>query len=437
MAHIARIAQLVEHSTDTRKVLGSNPSARTEFMENSDKKVYFPHLDALRFFAFLAVFISHGSYFLGFDFASNTYKVFQKMFLVHGDLGVGFFFVLSGFLITTLLFLEYDVKGRISIWKFYLRRILRIWPVYFITLIVGFFTVPAIGALIGGWGIESVGLYAADVSRINYYLFFAGNFDMAYNAYISPIVGVLWSIAVEEQFYIVWPILLSVIFLIFQRKKNVAPVAMVIGLLGVIVLSLIYRYMHIDNVSIIKYATPSVVSDLALGALMATLIRKYNWDLLGQYVTKNLSKIVYSLLVLFVITRNLIDSTTGSLGAIYESFEPLIFSLFAAYIIFEQNYAKSSLFKLSNIPHANYLGKISYGLYAYHMIMIFVISTLGQKAVGAMGLDLFTQISFGAIVLYGLFAISSFALTIWFSNLSYVYVEKKILAFKDRIAASH
>lgn len=399
------------------------------------EKVYFPHLDALRFFAFLAVFISHASYFLGFDYVSDKYKIFQKAFLTHGDLGVGFFFVLSGFLITTLLFLEHDNKGTISIWKFYLRRILRIWPVYFVTLVIGFFVVPPIVASISGWGIESANLFTAETSRAWWYVFFAGNFDMAYNSFISPIIGVLWSIAVEEQFYIVWPLLLTTIFVVF--KKRAGPVV-IVGLLAVMILSLIYRYINIDNISIVKYATPSVVSDLALGALIATLIKKYNWDLLGQYITKKMSAVVYALLVVFVITRGFVDSTMGDFGAIYESFEPLIFSFFAVYIIFEQNYAKSSLFKLSNIPHANYLGKISYGLYAYHMILIFIVSTVVQRVIGVMGFGyVFAQISIISVALFILSATAGLALTIWFANISYIYMEKKILAFKDRVASSH
>ncbi len=435
MAHIARIAQLVEHSTDTRKVLGSNPSARTEYMENADKKIYFPHLDALRFFAFLVVFISHCSYFLGFNFTDETYVWVQKMFLVHGDLGVGFFFVLSGFLITTLLFLEHDRKGSISIWKFYLRRILRIWPVYFVTLVIGFFVVPLIVSALGGWGVESTSQYGVELSRINYYLFFAGNFDMAYNTYISPIVGVLWSIAVEEQFYIVWPLVLSLIFIFFGKRSSIGMVA---GLLAVIILSLIYRYIHIDNVSIIKYATLSVVSDLALGALIATLIKKYNWDRLGEYITRKISLFLYALLIIFIFTRNFIGGEMGTYGAIYESFEPLIFSIFAGFIIFEQNYTKSSLFKFSNIPHANYLGKISYGLYAYHMILLFVVSTLAQKVIVMLGFAyIFTQISVVSMVLYMLFGIIGLVLTILFANISYIYMERKILAFKDRVATSH
>jgi peptidoglycan/LPS O-acetylase OafA/YrhL len=288
---------------------------------------------------------------------------------------------------------------------------------------------------IAGWGIESVPTFRDETSRAWWYIFFVGNFDMAYNSYISPVIGVLWSIAVEEQFYIVWPLLLTAVLAVFKKRSTFV---VIVGLLAIIIYSLIYRYTHVDNNFIVKYATQSVVSDLALGALIATLIKKYNWDLLGQYVTKKMSIVVYILLVLFVLTRNLIDSTTGDFGAMYESFEPLIFSLFAAYIIFEQNYAKSSIFKLSNIPHANYLGKISYGLYAYHMILLFAVSTLAQKVFIGFGFGyLFTQISVISIALYIALAIIGLALTVWFANISYVHIERKILAFKDRVASSH
>ena len=104
-------------------------------------KVYFNNLDALRFLAFLSVFVSHVALFLGYESNNHSFNFIKKVFLVHGDLGVNFFFVLSGFLITFLLLTEKDNSKNISLPHFYLRRILRIWPLYFLTLFLGFFVI--------------------------------------------------------------------------------------------------------------------------------------------------------------------------------------------------------------------------------------------------------------------------------------------------------
>src|ERR1700733_3711907 len=93
-------------------------------------KTFFPNLDGLRFFAFLSVFSAHCIGFMGFSSSSKIY-VAAVHFLSHGDLGVNFFFVLSGFLITYLLLQELKSENRINIPFFYVRRILRIWPLYF------------------------------------------------------------------------------------------------------------------------------------------------------------------------------------------------------------------------------------------------------------------------------------------------------------------
>lgn len=399
------------------------------------KNIYFPHLDALRFFAFLVVFISHSAIFLGFNFDNTVYQVIRKSLLIHGDLGVGFFFVLSGFLITTLLFVEHEAKGSISIIKFYIRRILRIWPVYFMTLIVGFLVIPNLIGIFGNnsslIGLENLNLYSADLGRIPWYLFFAGNFDLAYHAYISPVVGVLWSIAVEEQFYIVWPALMIGVFAIFKKSKNTA---MFSGLVTVIVWSWIFRYINIGDSDVVKYATPAVVSDLAIGALLAVFVRWINLEKLVQFLTKKKTIVIYLLLGLFIITRNFISPALGIWGTIYEVSEPLIFSLFACYIILEQNYSPASLFKVSNIPFANYLGKISYGLYAYHMIFVFITSTAVYYLGDRFGIvEQFTKFSLGSIAGFILASLVALVMTVYVSHLSYRYIEKRFLHLKERI----
>ncbi|MHB1316727.1 MAG: acyltransferase family protein, partial [Minisyncoccota bacterium] len=218
------------------------------------KKIYFPHIDGLRFFAFLVVLISHLSIFTGYT--TKFYNPIRKLFFTHGDLGVTFFFVLSGFLITYLLLVEKKDNGEVSLKYFYIRRALRIWPVYIVVILCGFFIFPYIVNTPLALDVK------ISLSRLPAYIFFLGNIDLIYVGYASVITGVLWSLAVEEQFYLIWP-------LVFKKiKTNSIP--WILG--GVIIASFIYRFVHWENYEIIRYMTFSVFSDLAIGCLLAYLV---------------------------------------------------------------------------------------------------------------------------------------------------------------------
>jgi peptidoglycan/LPS O-acetylase OafA/YrhL len=113
---------------------------------------------------------------------------------VFGDLGVRTFFVISGFLITTLLLGEYEKRGRISLVDFYIRRVYRIFPAFYVYLAV-LLIIAAVG-----W----ISLPPADVA-------FAATYTMNFHAERTWWLGHLWSLAVEEQFYLVWPLALSLL----------------------------------------------------------------------------------------------------------------------------------------------------------------------------------------------------------------------------------
>jgi peptidoglycan/LPS O-acetylase OafA/YrhL len=93
--------------------------------------IFFSNLDGLRFFVFLSVFLAHSFYLIDSIIFQNKFCIFVKPLINRGVLGVNFFFVLSGFLITYLLYGENSKTGTINLKNFYLRRILRIWPLFF------------------------------------------------------------------------------------------------------------------------------------------------------------------------------------------------------------------------------------------------------------------------------------------------------------------
>ena len=105
------------------------------------KSIYFPNLNSIRFIAALLVIIHHIEQFKSvFNIYPNQMN--NPVIGSFGPLGVRLFFVLSGFLITYLLFAEKEVSGTISITKFYIRRALRIWPLYYLIVLLAFFIVP-------------------------------------------------------------------------------------------------------------------------------------------------------------------------------------------------------------------------------------------------------------------------------------------------------
>ncbi|WP_342343502.1 acyltransferase family protein [Microbacterium sp. CFBP 13617] len=158
-----------------------------------------PSLDGIRFIAVMVVFIGHGLT------VSTRWP---------GSVGVTIFFFLSGYLITTLLRREYDKAGRISLGKFYLRRVLRILPPTYIAIaltgLVG--VLGVLPSTINGWGV------AAELLQVtNYYMVWAEAVTGTAHTGLPPESSMLWSLAVEEHFYLIFPALL---ILLLWRKLS-------------------------------------------------------------------------------------------------------------------------------------------------------------------------------------------------------------------------
>jgi peptidoglycan/LPS O-acetylase OafA/YrhL len=330
-------------------------------VENNRKlPKFFPDLDALRFFAFFVVFFSHSVGFLGYKNSSQFYRLITGHFFLNGDLGVNFFFVLSGFLITYLLLREKETTGQIVLKNFYIRRVLRIFPVYFFTIFVGFFIISNLP--IDGHSLPFK--FKIPLEKISYYALFLANFDIVKNGLSSIITVVLWSVSVEEQFYIFWP------FCVFIFAKNKY---LKIGA-GIFTISFILRAVYPNNFLFQKYSTFSVMSDLIVGCIGAILIN-YNKTFLDFLKNLSRSKIVVIYLFLFFLipTRGFSHYFGDTFYYIYNPFERVIFSIIFILIILEQCFSKNSFFKFRNLNWLSNMGKFSYGLYCYHMIAIFLI----------------------------------------------------------------
>jgi peptidoglycan/LPS O-acetylase OafA/YrhL len=149
------------------------------------RSIYFPGLNGIRAIAALLVVCSHISLSLEI-FGFSDYGGIDM-----AGYGVTMFIVLSGYLITYLLLNEYEENKLIDYRKFYMRRILRIWPIYYLSIIIALTCI-----YFGGHAIDGTGLF--------FYLFMMANVPFVFGGALN-LVGQLWSVGVEEQFYLFWP----------------------------------------------------------------------------------------------------------------------------------------------------------------------------------------------------------------------------------------
>ncbi len=369
---------------------------------NAQNKIYFSNLDALRFFAFFSVFIAHSWAVYVPGFYTTPFTQWLRDFSKTGVLGVNFFFVLSGFLIIYLLFSERERTGRNNILKFYVRRTLRIWPLYFGIVLLSFYTVPLLFSFLGKSYHEPAHVYS--------YLFFFANFEMIKGIVpYSPMLAVLWSIAIEEQFYLFCPVL----FKIFYKKIQWVFILLIIFSIG-------FRAAYIHNEKIIYLHTFSILSDFAIGGLIAYLsfYRNKPFHALAS-LSKQWIIIIYLFIIAILCGYNLFFQSPLSV-----IFERSILGALFVFIIFEQTFCINSFFKAGNIKLFSWLGKISYGLYCFHPLAIKISKDI------LLHFNFLYQPLQYMVVLPAL----ALALTIIIAGLSYNYYEKWFLQWKERFS---
>lgn len=368
----------------------------------SPTKDYFYRLDTLRFIAFFLVFANHITNFLKFPASVGTQGTAPFTYLQVGDLGVGFFFVLSGFLITYLLEKERERTGTISLKNFYIRRVLRIWPLYFLALIL----IVLISYIFHGFNLYKIDL---DLHEIFANIFFVGNYFKAFHYTANEMVAVLWSIAVEEQFYIFWPL----IFL-FGRKW----ISWILGL-GVLI-SMAYRYHYANDFPVREFYTFTVMVYLLVGSYAGIYGAKIrNW------IKKNHIWLIVSSSILFL-------GLLSIRGFVFDYAYPkwfialdgLLFAIFFAMIILSAAFGGKGKTKSIFGRTTEYLGTISYGLYIYHLVALTVVLNVLDK------FGLSYQNLEG--IRFSIIAVSAFGLVVLVSSVSYSYYEKPFLKLKEK-----
>lgn len=379
-------------------------------MINQSKKIFFPNLDALRFIAFLFVFCEHifwGAFKKLPIHDKPMLKSSMYNLLCNGGLGVSIFFVLSGFLITYLILMEINMNGKLDVKAFYIRRSLRIWPLYYMVLLFIFVLYPFVQHLLN--------IYQANCARPVFYFLFLSNFDLiniARTCYNQGTVqsGVTWSIAIEEQFYFVWPLLFY--FLPRQFYKYC--------FFAIILVSIFFRFLHYNDASYIYFHTLGVVGDLAAGALVAYY--SLNSQRFKDFF-ENLKPLaiytVYAAGLLFILFSNyFISSPYLNAWARYVNV------MFFCFLLMHQNFSTTNVLKLHQLNFFTKWGKYTYGLYLLHPIGLIIGSFIFKKIYH--GTDSFL-VSF-------LEGIGVFIITLTLAYFSYHWFESYFLKLKNKFS---
>lgn len=324
---------------------------------------------------------------------SNLLSITEK-----GSLGVNFFFVLSGFLITYLIFQEKQFTGKFSLQKFLIRRTLRIWPLYFIIILIGFVLFPM---MIHGYQTEH---------NPWMYVGFLANFDEINNGANDSINFLTspWSVAVEEQFYLFWGILLA---LLFALKKFSFPIVLII----LYILSFVFRGIYWDEERVIYYHTFAVCQDILTGSFIGwSLFQGKNWLDKIQAIPKIGVIGIYLLGFGICVFKNKLFP--GQLII----FERFVLSLFFGFIILDQIRGNHSILKMGRFKLFNYLGKISYGLYMYHLVVMYLL-VIWMNSWGTVGY--WMAVVYLLLILLCVISVAS---------LSYYFIERPLLKMKPK-----
>ena len=366
--------------------------------KDSHKIKYFEELNSLRFIGFIGIFFGH--VFFSNDIEIVNSKIYSNLYTygkILGFISIDSFFVLSSFLITWKGLEEVKITKKFQFKNFLIRRSLRIWPLYFLVVLLGFLT-----EFIKSYITQDI----SSLPSIWSFILFILNFDIIKNGYEFLFFMVfMWSISVEEQFYIFWALVLK------WFQNHLLKISLLI-----ILISLLFRIYFIDDSLNLNFHTLSALGNFGVGALAAIAAFRNSFLITKiRDFSKTQLVIIYSLSLTTFIAMPLLQN--------YDLFiviQRVLFSFIFAFIILEQTYCQQSIFKLSRVKYFNFFGKISYGLYCYHGIMI----TIVLKFSDYLSKSLFTSvIIFPTLIFCG---------TLLFSHLSYKFFESKILKLKDK-----
>lgn len=361
------------------------------------ERYYRPELDALRFFAFLGVFIFHAAPRTMDFYNAAGYSHWLSSWLISifgaGAYGVDLFFALSAYLITSLLLRERAATGALDLRGFYVRRILRIWPLY-----LAFVAFAAITAKV----------FPGQVLPMRYvlgYSLLAGNWVYAFYGLPASFATPLWTVSIEEQFYLAWPLAL--------RKSSARTMAAIaLGLLAIANVWRVWLAVTAAPVERIEYNTFTRLDPIAFGILIALFGQKLpSFTRLQRVVLLCGGVITWVAVFAFTVTGKAPTVTTWRM-ALGHPFTALASAAVLLSVLGSQN----SFLRNSTLL---YLGKISYGLYVLHEFAHFCAMRIAPAStpIGVVGQS-----------------VVGLALTVMLAAASYRWLESPFLRLKERFA---
>ena len=326
----------------------------------SKKTKYLPSIDSLRAIAVIAVIIYH----------------IDANYLPGGFLGVDLFFVLSGYLISSLIIKEYKSTGTVNLYNFYVRRARRLLPaVYFMITVVLIIITLFNGVLLKKSYLDA--LFGYIYSSNWWYIFHKLDYFDSFGSQ-SPFKH-LWSLAIEEQFYMFFPL----IFLIFNRKsksnnsnsklnKNFIYVVLSLILVSLIAHILLF---DINNINRIYFGTDTRAFSLLVGVVGAIL---YPMDRLSERTTKkdNMIYSIVSLVSILVLIGIMINTSEYNTWLYRGGF--LLVAIIGLIIIISSGRQYTFMSKILSFKPFVFIGKISYSLYLWHFPILVVTTPVSE-----------------------------------------------------------
>ncbi len=311
---------------------------------------HFGSLDGLRFICIAAVIWHHTPIWPRLTDIS--------VFFARGHVGVDFFFVLSGFLITTLLLREEATKGSFSLKAFYWRRILRIIPIYFLVVSVAAFYAIVIKG------------YTDQLAILPYYFLFLSNFlaveDIGF-------LSITWSLALEEQYYMLWPALL----LLTPRRwiVTVLVVMIAVNILGAMEVFRLIGIYPVEVAHLRLQISGATYAPILMGSLAAIMLhRPAGFAALRPLTTFRGAALVWftALLVALAVFPVALEGLPNLV--VHSLMTLMLISL----VIREDN----TMAPVMKLPPIARVGQISYGIYLYHLFALAIVS----KALEVLGI---------------------------------------------------
>ena len=343
---------------------------------------HIPALDGIRGISAFLVFCSHAG-------------LLPRQY---GALGVAIFFVLSGFLITWLLLKENAATGTVSLKGFYIRRTLRIFPAFYVFWFLCIGAALLTGAAVNRAEVMSSFLYVGD-----YY----NGFKQILPRGPKGIMGMTWSLGVEEKFYLIWP-------WVFVKFRNDLPklLKMVSAGIGLV---WIYRIficlLGISPVDYLRYAFESRIDNIMFGCLLAITIK-------AGLFQKTLSRVTNVAWLPIIVATCLAASVwlEESAGPPFHYLVGMTLDAILITLLLAQLIALSGtrLWSWLETPPLRFAGRISYSVYLYHFTVIALVR------------------NYMANSRWSVQVIAAFGLTLLLATLSYKLVERPFLLLKDR-----